>query len=138
MLKFPLIVGTALGLCTVFCAAAAPLRVAVFATEDSEAVARVTAEVSKIRGVEVLERGQIKLLLGEQVPGDTPRERQAFGRLLTADLLLLVESKRNSFAWIDAKTGDELFRIFGDSAGHLAESAVTLVEEQRDAVETQH
>ena len=117
------------------CAAAPPLRVAVFAPEDSDAAAVVTAEVSKIPGIEVVERGQIKLLLSEQALGSTPRERLALGRVLSADLLLLVE-KGNAFAWVDARTGEELFRIREDSADKLAQSAVALVEENRDAAAT--
>ena len=115
--------------------AAAPLRVAVFAPEDSDAAALVTAEVSKIAGIEVLERGQIKLLLGEQALGSTTRERLALGRVLSADLLLLVE-KENALAWIDARTGEELFRIRENSAEKLAHSAVALVEKNRDAAAT--
>jgi len=117
------------------CAAAPPLRVAVFAPEDSDAAAVVTAGVSKIPGIEVVERGQIKLLLGEQALGSTTRERLALGRVLSADLLLLVE-KENAFSWVDARTGEELFRIREDSADKLARSAVALVEENRDAAAT--
>jgi hypothetical protein len=109
--------------------------VAVFAPEDSDAAAVVTAEVSKIPGIEVVERGQIKLLLSEQALGSTPRERLALGRVLSADLLLLVE-KGNAFAWVDARTGEELSRIREDSADKLARSAVALVEENRDAAAT--
>ena len=112
--------------------AAAPLRVAVFAPEDCDAAALVTAEVSKIAGIEVVERGQVRLLLGEQALGSTTRERLALGRVLSADLLLLV-AKGNAFAWVDARTGEELFRIREDTAETLARSAVALVEENRDA-----
>jgi len=115
-------------------AAGQPIRVAIFSPEDSDAAAMVTAGVSKIPGVEVVERSQIKLLLGEQVLGTTTRERLALGRVLSADLLLLVE-KGNSFAWIEARTGEELFRIREDSAEILARSAVALVEEQREESE---
>ena len=112
--------------------AAAPLRVAIFAPADSDAAVLVTAGVSKIPGIEVVERGQIKLLLGEQALGSTTRERLALSRVLSADLLLLVE-KGNAFAWVDARTGEELFRIRENSAEKCAISAVALVEENRDA-----
>lgn len=127
MLRLFLFLWFGVAVCT-----AAPLRVAVFAPEDSDAAALVTAEVSKIPGIEVVERGQIKLLLGEQALGSTTRERLALGRVLSTDLLLLVE-KGNAFAWIDARTGEELFRIREKSAEKLARSAVALVEEQREA-----
>lgn len=112
--------------------AAVALRVAVYDSEGSEAEAVVTAALKKIPGIEVLGRDQIHRLLGAQEPGSTTRERLAFGRALPADLLLLIE-KGNAFAWIDAHTGEELFRIREDSAEALARSAVVLVEETRDA-----
>lgn len=115
--------------------AAAPLRVAVFAPEDSDAAALVTAEVSKIPGIEVIERKQIQLLIGEQALASSSRERLALGRILSADLLLLVE-RGNAFEWVDAHTGEELFRIREDSIKKLAESAVALVEENRNAAAT--
>jgi len=120
-------------LCVAFCAAASPLRVAVFAPEDSDAAALVAAEVSKLPDVEVVERGQIKLLLGEQGLGDASRERLALGRILAADFLLLVEPKQNAFAWIDATTGEELARIRKNSEKELAQSAVALVGKGRAA-----
>ena len=127
-----MLAGIILGLCTVFCASTPPLRVVVFAPLDTDAGTLMTAEVAKIPGIEVIGRGQIKLLLGAQVLASTTSERLALGRLLAADLLLLVEPKRIAFAWIDTQTGEELFRIREDSAEALARSAVALVEEGRD------
>ena len=120
-------------MCVTLCAAASPLRVAVFAPEDSDAAALVAAEVSKLPDVEVVERGQIKLLLGEQGLGDASRERLALGRILAADFLLLVEPKQNAFSWIDATTGEELARIRKNSEKDLAQSAVALVGKGRAA-----
>lgn len=120
-----------MALCVPFCAAAAPLRVAIFAPADSGAAALLTAEVSQLPGIEVVEP-QAPLGMPATL-GESTGERLALGRLLAADLLLLVEPKRNAFAWIDARTGEELFRIREDSPGQLARSAVALVEEQRDA-----
>ena len=131
--RFLFLTGIALGLCVTLCAAASPLRVAVFAPEDSDAAALVAAEVSKLPDVEVVERGQIKLLLGEQGLGDASRERLALGRILAADFLLLVEPKQNAFAWIDATTGEELARIRKNSEKELAQSAVALVGKGREA-----
>lgn len=124
-----------MGVSVACCAAVPPLRVAVFAPDATDAGALVTAEVSKIPGIMVVERDQIKLLISQQVVPVSPRERLALGRLLAADLLLLVEPKRNAFSWIDAQTGEELFRILEDSPAALARSAVALVEENRDAQE---
>ena len=115
------------------CAAAQPLRVAIFSPGDFDVAAAVTAEVSKVPGIEVLEREQIKILLGEQSPGDSARERLALGRILAVDFLLLVEPKKNAFAWVDARSGEELSRSRQDSPGELARSASALVGKQRDA-----
>jgi len=132
VLRILLLAGIILGLCTVFCASTPPLRVVVFAPLDTDAGTLMTAEVSKIPGIEVIGHRQIKLLLGAQVLVTTTHERLALGRLLAADLFLLVEPKRIAFAWIDTQTGEELFRIREDSAEALARSAVALVEEGRD------
>lgn len=115
-------------------ASAAPsVRVAVFGPDAPDAAARVAVEISKIEGIEVVERGQIEMLLGEQSLGTSGRERLALGRLLSADLLLLVGPKGDSFAYVDAHTGEELFRIREESLEALTRSAFLLVEELRDA-----
>lgn len=132
MLRILILAGIVLGLCSVFSASPPPQRVAIFAPADTNAGMVVTAEVSKISGIEVIGQRQIKLLLGEQVLATTARERLELGRLLAADLLIIVEPKRIAFAWIDAQTGEELFRIREDSVEALARSAVALVEESRD------
>lgn len=112
--------------------AAAPLRVAVFAPEDSGLAALVAAKVSKIRGVKAFRRGQIHLLPGEQIATDSESGRRALGRVLAADILLVVDAGRNAFGFIDAQTGEELFRIREDNPEWLVRSAVALVQEQSD------
>jgi hypothetical protein len=104
----------------------------VFAPEDSGVAALVTAEVSKIRGVSVFRRGQIRLLPGEQIATDSESGRRTLGRVLAADILLLVDAGRNAFGFIDAQTGEELFRIREDTPEWLVRSAVALVQEQVD------
>lgn len=112
--------------------AAPPVRVAIFGPEAEDAAAFLAAEISQLDGIEVLERGQIELLLGEQSLGQGARERLALGRLLAADLLLLVGKGGDSFAYIDIRTGEELFRIRENSPGQLAASAAVLVKEARE------
>lgn len=121
-----------LGFASISCAAATPLRPGGFAPEDSGVAALVAAEVAKIPGVKVFGRGQIHLLPGERIATDTESGRRTLGRVLAADILLLVDASRNAFSFIDAQTGEELFRIREDSPDCLAWSAVALVGEQRD------
>ena len=116
----------------VACTAAPPLSPAVFAPEDSELAASVADEVSKIRRVKVIRRGQIHLLPGERIETDRESGRRALGRVLAADILLLVDAGRNAFGYIDAQTGEELFRIREYSPDRLVRSAVALVQEQCD------
>jgi hypothetical protein len=51
---------------------------------------------------------------------------------LAADVLILVDEQRDAFAYIDAQTGEELFRIRENSLDDLPCSAAALVEELRD------
>ena len=120
------------GLAAVACSAAPPLGPAVFAPEDSAVAALVAAEVSKIPGVKVFRRGQIHLLPGEPISTDRESGRRTLGRILSADILLLVDAGQNTFGWIDAQTGEEWFRIREDTPKRLVWSAVALVQEQSD------
>ena len=120
------------GLAAVACAAAPPLSSVVFAPEDSALAASMAAEVSKIRGVKVFWRDQIHLLPGEQIATDSESGRRTLGRVLAADILLLVDAGRNAFGFIDAQTGEELFRMREDTPELLVRSAVALVQEQSD------
>jgi len=115
-------------LTAVACAAAPPLDPAIFAPDDSA----VAAEVDKIPGVKVFRRGQIHLLPGEQIATDSESGRRALGRVLAADIVLLVDAGRNAFGFIDAQTGEELFRIREETPDRLVISAVALVQEQCD------
>jgi hypothetical protein len=113
-----------------FCLAAASSAASL--PQDSGVTAMVLAELRQLRGVTVFERGQIQLLPHELVRTDSEAGRRALSRALAADILLLVDPKRNAFGFIDAQTGEELFRIREDTSEHLAMSAFALVEEQRD------
>ena len=116
---------------TAFSCGAAPLpHPAVFAPEDSGVAALVAADVSKIRGVKIIRRGQIRLLPGEQIATDSESGRRTLGRVLAADILLLVDTGQNAFGFIDAQTGEELFRIREDTPEWLVRSATALVQEQ--------
>ena len=128
VLKFLLCLGVA----AVACAAAPPLGPAVFAPEDSGVAALVAAGVEQIPGVKVFRRGQIHLLPDEQIVTDSESGRRTLGRVLAADILLLVDAGRHAFGFIDAQTGEELFRIREDTPEWLVRSAVALVGEQRD------
>ena len=114
------------------CAAAPPLSPAVFAPDDSALAASMAAEVAKIRGVKVFRRGQIHLLPGEKIATDSESARRTLGRVLAADILLLVDAGQNAFGFIDAQTGEELFRIREDTPEWLVRSAIALVGEQRN------
>lgn len=94
--------------------------------------AMVVAEIRQLRGVKVFERGQIRLLPHELVRTDSEVGRRALSRALAADILLLIDPKRNAFGFIDAQTGEELFRIREETPEQLVMSAFALVEEQRD------
>ena len=128
MLKFLIF----LGFGAIACAAAPPLGPAVFAPEDSAVAALVADGVEQIPGVKVFRRGQIPVIPGGQIATDSESGRRTIGRVVAADILLLVDAGRNAFGFIDAQTGGELFRIREDSPERLVRSAVALVGEQRD------
>ena len=88
--------------------------------------------VEKIPGVKVFRRGQIRLLPGEPIATDSESGRRTLGRVLAADILLLVDAGRNAFAFIDAQTGEELFSIREDTPEWLVRSADALVQEQSE------
>ncbi|MFZ4778266.1 MAG: hypothetical protein ACOYM3_23080 [Terrimicrobiaceae bacterium] len=129
-----LVVLTGFILNTAYCQPERPLRVAVFASEDSETTALVTKELSGVSGISLIGPGQIRSRLGGKASCDTAPQRLALARSLEADLLILVDSKQNVFAWIDCSTGEELFRIREESASRLARSAFLLVEEQTEVL----
>lgn len=103
---------------------------AVFAAVDSAASLALTNGLSRIPGIVVIAPEEIRRRKDASPLCDTSPRRLAMARSLKADLLILVSSKENVFAWIDCTTGEELFRIREESSDHLARSAVLLVEEQ--------
>jgi hypothetical protein len=121
------------GLTVVACAAAPPLGTTVFVPQDSAVVELVASEIAHIPGVRAFRRGQIHLLPGEQVGTDSEAGRRTLGGVVGADILLIVDARRNAFGFIDAQTGAELFRIREDTPEHLVRSATALIQEQSDA-----
>ena len=92
----------------------------------------VAAEIARIPEVRVCSRSQIRLLPGEQMETGSESGRKTLGRIVGADILLLVDAGRNAFGFIDAQTGTELFRIREDTPEQLVRSAAALIQEQRD------
>ncbi len=113
------------------CLAGLPVKVAVinFGTSDSSNL--VAKEIAKLDGVVVIhERLESKTEGNETL---TNEERKALGVVFRSELLLVINGKGDSFAYVDASTGEELFRIREDSTASLVRSAFALVEELRDA-----
>ncbi len=113
-----------------FCQGARPLRAAIFAPLDSGASLALSRALTRISGIVVIPPEEIRRREDVSPLCDTSPHRLAMARSLKADLLILVDSKENVFAWIDCTTGEELFRIREETADHLARSAALLVEEQ--------
>ena len=113
------------------CLASLPVRVAVLGKEAPAPTAQITEALAKLDGVEVLSRDQVERQAGK--PNATAEERKALGKLLGVHLLILVDPSGDAFAYVDATTGEELFRIREDTPEKLAQSAFVLVEELRDA-----
>ncbi len=112
------------------CLAAPPVRVAVLSVDPADSSAIVAKEISKLEGVAVVhQRLDPK---PDQNALSTNEGRKTLGVLFSAHLLLLVDAG-NSFAYVDAGTGGELFRIREETPEALARSAFLLVEELRDA-----
>ena len=95
-------------------------------------MAGIRAELEPIAGVKLLGRADLHHLPGEEILTESETVRRNIGRQMGADILLIVEPERLAFGFVDAQTGEELFRIREESAGRLLRSAFALVQEQRD------
>ena len=98
----------------------------------ADVTAGILAELEPISGVKIFGRADFRLLPGEGFQADSEAVRRDIGRRMGADILLLIEPRRNAFGFVDAQTGEELFRIREDTPERLARSAFALVQEQRD------
>lgn len=106
-----------------------PVKVAVIAFGPSDSSGLVAKEIARLEGVEVVH----ERLESKTSDVLTNEERKALGVVFRSELLLLVSPKGDAFAYVDASTGEELFRIRDESAEALVHSAFALVEELRDA-----
>lgn len=116
-------------------AAEVPLRVAVVAgssAEDDLAVLMM-AEISKIKGVELVERENIEALRGEQVLSVVAGERNrlALGRILAVDgwLLMTPEEGGVGATWIDGKSGEVLKKVRGKDVKKTADALMPVMKE---------
>lgn len=113
------------------CLAGLPVKVAVINFGPSDSSTLVAKEIAKLDGVEVVHERLESRASGNEVL--TNEERKALGVVFRSELLLVVNARGDSFAYVDAGTGEELFRIREASTEDLARSAFALVEELRDA-----
>jgi len=98
--------------------------------KGTDMTVQIAKMVAGMPGVVVLDNTRLRLL-----PVGWSRSeinRAALGERLGADVLILVDEQRDAFAYIDAQTGEELFKIREDSPDDLPRSAASLVEELRD------
>jgi hypothetical protein len=110
-----------------------PVRVGVIQLGAPEAPRLIAEEIAKLDGIEVV-RETLQLKEGRKETDLTNEERQALGRQWQVQLLILVDANGDAFAYVDADTGEELFRIREKTPVELASSAFLLVEELRDTV----
>jgi len=126
--------GIGMRFCLRLCVSAIPalLFIGIAAAEAGpfDVTAAILAELEPISGVKVFGRADLRLLPGEGA--DSDEVRRDLGRRMGADILLLIEPERNAFGFVDAQTGEELFRIREGNSGRLARSAFALVQEQRE------
>ena len=122
----------AVRICLRACVLLSFLSIGISAAEagPADVTAGILAELEPISGVRVFGRADLRILPGEEV--DSNAVRRDIGRRMGADILLLIESRRIAFGFVDAQTGEELFRIREDTPERLARSAFALVQEQRD------
>ena len=114
------------------CRGASPSDLLERESRESGVTALVVSKLSTLGGVKVVRRDQLHLLPHELVRTDSESGRRELSRTLAADILLLIDPRRIAFGFIDAQTGEELFRIREDTPEWLAVSAFALVQEQRD------
>lgn len=100
--------------------------------DPSDVTAGILAELETISAVKIIGRADLRLLPGEEVRADSDEVRRDIGHRMGADILLLIEPERNAFGFVDAQTGEELFRIREETPAQLARSAFALVQEQRE------
>jgi hypothetical protein len=110
-----------------------PVRVGVIQLGDPGSPRLIAEEISRLDGIEVV-RETLKLEEGRSPRSLTNGERRALGRQWRVQLLILVDPSGEAFAYVDADTGEELFRIREGTPANLARSAFLLVEELRDVV----
>ena len=108
------------------------MGIAAAEADPVDVTAGILAELETISGVKILIRSDLRLLPGEDVQADSEAVRRDIGRRVGADILLLIEPGRNAFGFVDAQTGEELFRIREGTPERLARSAFALVQEQRE------
>lgn len=113
------------------CLAGLPVKVAVINLGPSESSALVAKAIAKLDGVAVVHERLESRTDGSDVLTD--EERKAMGVVFRSQLLLVINARGDSFAYVDAGTGEELFRIREESTEDLVRSALALLEELRDA-----
>jgi hypothetical protein len=111
--------------------AALPVRVTIVTLGPETTAAPIAAELRKLDGVEV-RQAKGKLPEGRKESELTNEDRKALGGETAAILLLILSEKGDAFGYVDAATGEELFRIREETPEDLARSAGLLVEELRD------
>jgi hypothetical protein len=105
------------------------IRVGVVSSGSPPSSALIAKQIAKLEGIEVV-HGQSPFKPDQKL---SDADRKALGVSLHVQLLILVDPSGDAFAYVDASTGEELFRIREKSPETLADSAFLLVEELRDA-----
>lgn len=118
------------------CLAGVPLRVGVIQLGDAGAPGLIAEKVGKLEGVEVVQ-DTLQLKEGRKEKELTNQERIAMGVKSQVQLLIVVDIRGDAFSYVDAATGEELFRIREDTPQDLANSAYALVEELRDTLKAE-
>jgi hypothetical protein len=116
--------------------AAEPLRVGVIQLGETDSPRVVAEKVGKLEGVEVVQAAH-KLKEGQKESEVTKEERIALGLNSQVQLLIVVDINGEAFSYVDAATGEELFRIREMNSRDLANSAYVLVEELRDTLKAE-
>lgn len=113
--------------------AAQPVPVTIVTLGPEATASPIAGALKKLDGVDI-RRIQGVLPEGRRESELTNLERKALGGDAPAVLLLILTAKGDAFGYVDAKTGEELFRIREATPDDLARSAAALVEELRDAM----
>lgn len=118
------------------CLAGEPLRVGIVRLGEPSSSRVVAEKVGKLDGVAVIQ-DEFKLEGGRKESEITKEERISLGLKSQVQLLIIIDIKGDAFSYVDAATGDELFRIREETPQGLANSACVLVEELRDTVKAE-